>query len=237
VRYVTRGTADVQISRSDQTECVTTVKVRSSALRLAIVLALASATTTAQEEPPEVKPAEAKPAEAKPAEAKPPAAKNKKESWNLPVVQLDLGPAIHVADKGNQVTLAIDVTLGAALGRKVLDRVLFGEIWVFPEIGYTYDSFGSHLFFAGCGVGYGGALISLAYTPRFVAGETLGATSLGFRHGLSLHVLFDIFSAELGHEVLVAGPTMHDIRIMFGFNPGAMIYGLIRVARETKSKL
>jgi hypothetical protein len=230
--------------------------MRSCALRLAIVFALASAPTAAEEKPAEektteakpteAKPAEAKPAEAKPAEAKPaegkpaqgkPAqGKIEKKSWNLPVVQLDLGPAIHVGG-GNQVTLAIDVTVGAALGRKVLDRVLFGEIWAFPEVGYTYDSFGSHLFFAGCGVGYGGALISLAYTPRFVAGETLGATSLGFRHGLSLHVLFDIFSAELGHEVLVAGPTMHDVRIMFGFNPGAMIYGLIRIARETKTKL
>jgi hypothetical protein len=210
--------------------------MRSCALRLAIALALASATSAAQEKPPEATAPEGKPTEAKSTEAKSTEGK-KKESWNLPVVQLDLGPAIHIAHPGNQVTLAVDLTLGAALGRKVLDRVLFGEIWAFPEIGYTYDSFGSHLFFAGCGVAYGGALISLAYTPRFVAGETLGATSLGFRHGLSLHVLFDIFSAEIGHEVLVAGRTMHDVRIMFGFNPGAMIYGLIRVARDTKSKL
>jgi len=147
--------------------------------------------------------------------------------WGVtPILRLSAGPAFHAFQPEpveKAVTqLAFDVRAGAGFGEASLYHDSFQ---VMTELGYSYDHFGSHLFTFSTGVGYGNFAWALFYHPRFLVGTEGGHTVVGVRNSLGLHVFNDIYSLEVGHQLLVAGGSFqHDVRILLGLNP----LGLLR---------
>ncbi|MBI4957823.1 MAG: hypothetical protein HY908_37810 [Myxococcales bacterium] len=150
----------------------------------------------------------------------------------LPAFRVELGPVIHIGQV--EPTFALDLDAGAV--------VLFGNDFSFalnPELGYSFDSYGSHAFNLLFGFGGGVPLAYMLLQPRFLAGtlvkdggsgadETFAAT--GMRNGIGLHFLFDLVSVEVGHQFLYSDGTFHnDVHVMFGTNPAsaAMVLALL----------
>lgn len=151
--------------------------------------------------------------------------------WGLtPVLRLSGGPAFHVEPGEKAVTqLAFDVTAGAGLGG---DSLYSSSLQLMSEIGYSYDHFGSHLFTASVGVGYGNFAAAVLYHPRFLVGTEGGHTVFGVRNSLGIHIFNDIYSLEAGHQLLASGTALqHDVRILLGLNP----LGLLRFAPAFKA--
>jgi hypothetical protein len=151
--------------------------------------------------------------------------------WGLtPVLRLSAGPAFHVEPGAKAVTqLAFDVTAGAGLGG---DSLYSSSLQLMSELGYSYDHFGSHLFTASVGVGYGSFAAAVLYHPRFLVGTEAGQTVVGIRNSLGIHIFNDIYSLEAGHQLLASGGSLqHDVRILLGLNP----LGLLRFAPPSKA--
>lgn len=155
----------------------------------------------------------------------------------LPTVRLRLGPVRHLTETvateqvpavQSGTSLALDVALGYPvwlfLSRKhesefhtPLDTPI---LVAYPEISYSYQRPGRHLFTAGGYLG-GGVLWGFAsYGIRFVAGADHDGRALGLRHSIGAHFLLDLFSIELAHQPLwVADQLQHDLIAWFAFNP------------------
>lgn len=161
----------------------------------------------------------------------------------LPTLEAAIGPTWAVSSS-EKVGLAVDVTVGAALGwlgrgQPVAsrdERYLKAALWLQPEFGYSYERgdagnprVSGHLGSLGLGVGYGNLLfLSAAYTPRLVVGALGGdagsTVAIGLRHGLSGHFLGRLFSAELSHQMLWTGGALrHEIRLLCGLNAAALL--------------
>ncbi len=140
-------------------------------------------------------------------------------TWGMtPVLRLSAGPAFHDAPGEKAVTqIAVDVTAGASFGGSSLYS---SSLQLLPELGYSYDHFGSHLFTASAGVGYGSFAAAAFYHPRFLVGTESGRTVVGMRNSLGLYFLNTIYSLEVGHQLLALGPSFqYDVRVLVGFNP------------------
>lgn len=148
------------------------------------------------------------------------------DEWGVtPILRLSAGPAFHVEPGARAVTqVAVDVTAGAGFGT---DSLYHDSLQLMPEVGYSYDHFGSHLFSASLGVGYGNFAAAAFYHPRFLVGTEGGHTVIGVRNSLGLHVFNAIYSLEVGHQLLSAsGVLQHDVHVLVGVNP----LGLLRFA-------
>mgnify|MGYP000084181122 CR=1 FL=1 len=153
----------------------------------------------------------------------------------LPTLRPRLGAAFHVANPDPAAPRA-DFAVDAALGYPVW--VLFGEksspllaplLIVYPELSYTYQRPGLHLFTAGGFLGVGSLIVSASYGARFVAGvDELGQTALGVRHGVGLHLVLDFFTIEAAHQPLWSGGALrHDVQLWFSLNPMSVFGALM----------
>lgn len=135
-----------------------------------------------------------------------------------PVLRLAAGPAFHVAPGEKTVTqLAADARLGASFGDSSLYHSSFQLL---PELGYSYDHLGSHLFTASVGVGYGNFAVSLLVHPRFLVGTEGGRAVVGMRNSLGLYFYNTIYSLEVGHQLLAVGPSFQsEVQVLVGLNP------------------
>ena len=147
-----------------------------------------------------------------------------------PVLRLSAGPAFHLDPGEKAVTqLAFDASAGAAFGT---DSLYSSGPQFRSELGYSYDHFGSHLFTLSAGVGYGNFAVATYYHPRFLLGTEGGHLAVGVRNSLGLHVFNDIYSLEVGHQLLAVGGSLeHDVRVFLGLNP----LGLLRFAPPHKA--
>lgn len=161
-----------------------------------------------------------------------PSARADDDPLPLPAFRAQLGPVIHIGQV--EPTFALDLDAGAV--------VLFGDELSFalnPELGYSFDSYGSHAFNLMLGFGGGVPMAYMLLQPRFLAGTlvqdagdgsdaTFAAT--GMRNGLGMHFLFDLLSVEVGHQFLYSEGTFHnDVHVLFGTNPAsaAMVLALL----------
>jgi hypothetical protein len=146
----------------------------------------------------------------------------------IPVLHLGLGPVWHVSPAATDAELALDLNAGLlVVFNRSSENSLVG---LRPLLTYSYDrsaTVGGHFLSAGLGFGGGRLAIAGMYTPRLVV-EATGSPRLGFRHGLSVELLATSFNIELAHQVLVAdGLAQHDVRLLFGINPGPLVLGAI----------
>lgn len=153
----------------------------------------------------------------------------------LPTLRPRLGAAFHVTNPDPAAPRA-DFAVDAALGYPVW--VLFGEksnpllapmLTLYPELSYTYQRPGLHLFTAGAFFGVGSMIISASYGARFVAGvDELGQTALGVRHGVGLHLVLDFLTIEATHQPLWSGGALrHDVQLWFSLNPMSVFGALM----------
>lgn len=145
-----------------------------------------------------------------------------------PVVRFAIGPVAHLApeeDQGVHVGLELTAGFSAIMGDTV------SGLAINPEAGYTYDSFGLHAFNATFGIGYGSPLLAVAYHPRLILGSAEGNFAIGMRNALGMHGAADIFSAEVGHQFIRSGGAIrHDVSILFGINPGAVVFLVAQIS-------
>lgn len=136
-----------------------------------------------------------------------------------PGVRVGIGSARPLGRDIKRDRFSIDVAL--------VGRLLpFGEkrgLVSAPELTFSFARPGGrpdYLAGLGWGIGYGlGPYASALYIPRVVAGSSDGHRALGFRHGVSLEILWGTFTLEVAHEVLwVDGATRHDLRVLAGFD-------------------
>lgn len=163
----------------------------------------------------------------------------------LPTVRLRLGPARHLTGTaatpaGPAVPLGTGFALDVALGYPVwlfLSRPNEREVHtaldtpiltVYPELSYSYQRPGRHLFTTGGSLG-GGVLWGFAsYGLRFVTGADHDGRAIGLRHGIGAHFLLDLISIELVHQPLwIADQLQHDLIVWFALNPLAVVGGLM----------
>lgn len=157
----------------------------------------------------------------------------------LPVLRLHLGPTFRVSDEPNLaiVHLGLEPTVGV---------IVFGESeqespsWVFnAEAGGYFDTADVLAFNLAAGIGYGSRLVSVMYHPRLLVGSHFNEVrqesdrAIGMRNGIGAHFVYDIFSAELGHQFIQFEDTLrHEITLTFGANPGAALYLLVKIVTE-----
>lgn len=152
----------------------------------------------------------------------------------VPAVRFGIGPALHLAPEpeSNHVDVMLDVSAGAdlVLGDRAAKRAT--GVLVNPEIGYTYDGLGLHAFHATVGVGMSlFGLIGLTYNPRLVAG-TWNGPAIGMRNGVTLKVLADTASMEIGHQFVADDLALHHaVNFVFAVNPGALAYVIYRAMK------
>ena len=149
------------------------------------------------------------------------------------------GLAIHCTASDRvpgQLSGAFELALGLPIRiQSAADRARSADLslFIYPELGYSYQDTGQHLFTVGGHVGYGVPAIYGSYSLRFLAGRQGDETAVGLRHGLGLHVYNDILSLEVNHQPLwVAGDAQHDVILWLGFNP-VQIYNLAVMAWST----
>ncbi len=148
-----------------------------------------------------------------------------RELFANPLLRLNLGGSWLVGQgQAPSGQFEFDLNGGAILGWPHQG----GEensMWLLPEVGYSWrpamDGQNANLGLFGLGIGYGCFSTAIVvYTPRFVAGTFGQDTSLGFRHGISVHILWSAFSLELSHQVMSASSQLsHEILLTLGINP------------------
>ncbi|MFO0574503.1 MAG: hypothetical protein U1A78_10915 [Polyangia bacterium] len=153
----------------------------------------------------------------------------------LPTLRPRLGAAFH-GTKADPAARSVDFAVDVALGYPFW--VVFGEkssplrapmLTLYPELSYTYQRPGLHLFTAGGYLGVGSMIVSASYGARFVAGvDELGQTALGVRHGVGLHLVLDFFTIEATHQPLWSGGALrHDVQLWFSLNPLSVFGALL----------
>lgn len=163
----------------------------------------------------------------------------------LPTLRLRLGPARHLTETvatpevpavQSGTGFALDVALGYPvwifLGRKnerEVHTALGTPILVaYPELSYSYQRPGRHLFTVGSYLGAGVLWGFASYGVRFVAGADHDGRAIGLRHGIGAHFLLDLISIELAHQPLwVADQLQHDLIVWFALNPLATVGALM----------
>jgi hypothetical protein len=139
-----------------------------------------------------------------------------------PIFRVALGPAFHLSPPPSRAVsqFAIDVTAGVGFGGNPTKSTFR----FMPELGYSYDHLGIHLFSVSAGVGVGDAMFSFLYHPRFLLGSWGSDTAIGLRNSLVMHFFLDSYSLELGvQNVFAGGRSQGDFRVMFGMNPLALM--------------
>ncbi len=145
-----------------------------------------------------------------------------RELFANPVLRVNAGGIWRVSPT-TDIRVSVDLNAGALIGWPH-DGPKGSSAWLLPEVGYSWhgtaDGHNTHLGLVGVGAGYGDFNSALVlYTPRFVAGTMAGATSIGFRHGISVHVLMTLLSLELSHQVLsTAGQVSQEVLLSLGLN-------------------
>ena len=134
-----------------------------------------------------------------------------------------MGRVSGALDLALSVPLTFETRLGAGDG---LNNIAF----LSPELGYSYQDSGQHLFTVGAHAGYGHLFLHGSYSLRFVAGRQSDQTGLGLRHGIGVHAIYDVLSLEVNHQPLwVAGQAQHDVILWLGCNLLQIVnlYGLL----------
>ena len=142
----------------------------------------------------------------------------------LPSVHLGLGPAFHIEPRDERATqLGFDATAGVLYtDRKA--GVFDTNVFLGLEAGYAYDGLGMHALAVTPTVGYGVPLAFLAYQPRLLVGDVDGATAIGMRNGLAMHLFLALGSLEIGHQfVSFEGELHHSLQLTFAVNPGIFL--------------
>lgn len=149
----------------------------------------------------------------------------------MPVLRLALGPAIGITPEVHP-ELAFETTLGLSALQGI-----DGGIALNAEGGYLFSSGddggtlnAGHLTL---GVGWGTLGMAATYQPRFIVGSYADDLAIGMRNGVTLHALADLASVEVGHQFLSARDVeaggdarglRHEVRVLVGFNPAAILY-------------
>lgn len=151
-----------------------------------------------------------------------PSAARAEEAIPVPVVRMMLGPSFHV---GQQPILnfAADVTAGAV--------VLLGsraQFMIDGELGFTHDG-ELQAFNLMFGIGVGKEFMAYAtYQPRMILGTIDEVFAGGMRNAIAGHFLFDMFSAEVGHQFIASqGKLTQSVNLMFGVNPAALVFVIV----------
>lgn len=154
--------------------------------------------------------------------------------YALPILRVNLGGAFLLTP-ATETHFALDVHGGALIGWPN-GQGLFGRpsAWLFPEAGYSLrlnsDGASTHLGTLGLGAGYGVLAAMVVYTPRFVVGKTGDETTIGFRQGISGHLLLTLLSLELSHQVLsTANVISHELLFTVGLNPASLLFRVSRL--------
>jgi hypothetical protein len=178
------------------------------------------------------------------AESPPPAGGAAKWSFT-PLIGVELGPLWRLGASPvpllppaavGGTEFALDVTLGGLHGLRSRDAASssWRTLWLLPQLGYSFATtqpVRTDLFVVGLGVGVGSKLLLAAYTPRLVAGSSLGESAVGVRQGLAIQVLDGLFGVELAHQWLhLDSGGQHDLRLMFRVNAGMLLIPLLVIA-------
>lgn len=150
--------------------------------------------------------------------------------WLLPPLPVTLrvqgGVAVHATESEwvtGRVSGALDLALGVPLmfdPRQSSADYLANKGFVHPELGYSYQDTGQHLFSVGGYAGFGHLFLYGSYGVRFLIGRQSEETALGLRHGMGLHALHDLLTLEVSHQPLwVGGAVQHDVIVWLGLNP------------------
>ncbi len=152
------------------------------------------------------------------------------ELRTVPVLRLALGPSLNFTPDAHA-----EVAMEATLGLSALQGI-DGGVALNAEGGYMFASGeddGS--FNAGhltLGIGWGALGMAITYQPRFIIGSYADDLAIGMRNGVTLHLLADLASIEVGHQFVStrdvgtpdARELRHDVRMMLGLNPAAAVY-------------
>jgi hypothetical protein len=139
-----------------------------------------------------------------------------------PVVRVAMGPSFQVAPEADALTsFALDATAGAS----ALSGLLGGLI-LNGELGYAFDTRGDdlHAFNLTAGVGYGNVGFGVTLQPRLLLGTIGDELAVGMRNGFVLRGGADALSLEVSHRFLHHDGLSHDIQLLFGVNPAALVY-------------
>lgn len=160
--------------------------------------------------------------------------RNDQEVRTVPVARLALGPVVAFAPEVHP-ELALDATIGASALQGIV-----GGFALNVEGGYTFESGHEedalHAANATVGLGYGAFGSAFTYQPRLIVGSWGGDFAIGMRNGIALHLVGDVASAEIAHQFLKgdfssggdgAYPFRHDVRLMLGLNPAALVYAVV----------
>lgn len=158
------------------------------------------------------------------AQARPAAA----EAAIAPIARIGIGPAFHTAPEREQGTkLAVEAAGGlnvATAGWK------HSGLMLSAEGGYGYDGVGLHAAHVVGGIGYGHPLLFLSYHPRLILGSAGEGLAVGMRNGVTTHLLGDLGSIEIGHQVFHDETAIHqDVRLLFFVNPGALAFAISKL--------
>jgi hypothetical protein len=160
--------------------------------------------------------------------------RNDEEVRTVPVARLALGPVVAFAPEVHP-ELALDATIGASALQGIV-----GGFALNVEGGYTFESGHEddalHAANVTVGLGYGALGSAVTFQPRLILGSWGGDLAIGMRNGVALHLAGDVVSAEIAHQFLKgdfssggdgAYPFRHDVRLMLGLNPAALVYGIV----------
>lgn len=156
-----------------------------------------------------------------------------------PLLRLELG-SVYMLDPKDANPFSLSIQGGALIGwprKDRIDRAVKSTLWLLPELGYDYrradpppgqpppampfPHHEGHLVTMGMGVGYGSLMYILAtYSVRMIAGSMLDdGAAVGMRHGINIHALGTLVSANIEHQVLSYGGVVHqDLLVTAGLN-------------------
>ncbi len=142
----------------------------------------------------------------------------------LPSARVGVGPALRLGPGDERAPrLAFDATAGAIYANRT-GGVFKADVLLGLEAGYAYDGLRTHALAIAPMVGYGAPLAFLAYQPRLLVGGAGGATAIGMRNGLALHLLLALGSVEVSHQLVsCAGERTQSVQLTLSVNLGLLI--------------
>lgn len=152
------------------------------------------------------------------------------EDGILLVVRTSFGFALHFRDGHVKPAFKFEVDGGMAyewgFPRSEFATYVDSNVVLIPEMGYTFDSLGTHAFNLGVGVGGGNRTVDVTYDPRLILGDHDGHFVVGMRNAAALRILRDIVDFEMGHQFTVfGGETDQEFVALAGFNlPTLVLY-------------
>ncbi len=145
----------------------------------------------------------------------------------VPALRIGFGPSVHLSPKADKGTdFAIDATLGGSFWVPLKRRA---GLVLGAEAGFAHDADANAFNFA-LGIGAGHPAAYVAYHPRLLAGSSGGSALLGMRNGIAMHVLWDMGSLEIAHEMTHYADAWHQaVKFMFAVNPAAFVFALMKL--------